>query len=453
MGLRMETSNMKYNILIVDDFPDTLELIQRNLTTQGYGAYTALSASAAIDILEATPVDLVISDLKMPKINGLDLIRHIKSNFKETEIMIISGYATVESAVESMRLGALDFLSKPFTDEELYEHVGHVIDKIRERRNVEQSNSNEVFSFSGILGNSRPMQKVFKTITKASVTPATVLISGESGTGKELVARAIHYNSSRASSPFIPVNCGGIPETLIESELFGYVKGAFTGATESRAGFFQTAEGGSIFLDEISDTSLSMQSKILRVLQEKEVCMVGSSKRRSVNVRIIAATNKDLRDMIEKGSFRADLFYRLNVIAIDLPALRDRDDDIAMLVRHFSTTFAEEMGKPIPVLTDQVLQDLLHYHWPGNVRELQNIIHRLVVMSDDCVIESSELPSLMRFSLTKDKRLHRSLAEVETEHIRNILISVDENKSMAAKILGIDRKTLRKKLKDFSIGN
>jgi len=444
---------MKYNILIVDDFPDTLELIQRNLTTQGYGAYTALSASAAIDILEATPVDLVISDLKMPKINGLDLIRHIKSNFKETEIMIISGYATVESAVESMRLGALDFLSKPFTDEELYEHVGHVIDKIRERRNVEQSNSNEVFSFSGILGNSRPMQKVFKTITKASVTPATVLISGESGTGKELVARAIHYNSSRASSPFIPVNCGGIPETLIESELFGYVKGAFTGATESRAGFFQTAEGGSIFLDEISDTSLSMQSKILRVLQEKEVCMVGSSKRRSVNVRIIAATNKDLRDMIEKGSFRADLFYRLNVIAIDLPALRDRDDDIAMLVRHFSTTFAEEMGKPIPVLTDQVLQDLLHYHWPGNVRELQNIIHRLVVMSDDCVIESSELPSLMRFSLTKDKRLHRSLAEVETEHIRNILISVDENKSMAAKILGIDRKTLRKKLKDFSIGN
>lgn len=446
----MKTDETKCSILIVDDSPDTLELIQRNLASQGYGAFTAQSASAAIDILEATPIDLVISDLKMPGINGLDLIRHIKSNFRETEVMIISGYATVESAVESMRLGALDFLSKPFTDEELYEHVASAMDKIREHRNSAMSNAERVCKYSGIMGNSKPMRKVFKTIEKASLTPATVLISGESGTGKELVARAIHYNSSRASSPFVPVNCGGIPETLIESELFGYVKGAFTGATESRAGFFQTADGGSIFLDEISDTSLTMQSKILRVLQEKEVCMVGSSKRRSVNVRIIAATNKDLRGMIEKGSFRADLFYRLNVIAIDLPALRERDDDIAMLVRHFSRTFAEEMGKPIPAFTDEAMQILLHYHWPGNVRELQNIIHRLVVMSDDDVIESPELPSLMRFSLTKDKRLHRSLAEVEAEHIRNVLVSVNENKSMAAKILGIDRKTLRKKLEGFS---
>ncbi len=442
----MKAGEMKFTILIVDDSPDTLEMIQRNLTSQGYIAYAALSASAAIEILEATAIDLVISDLKMPKVSGLDLIRHIRANFKETEVMIISGYATVESAVESMSIGALDFLSKPFTDEELFEHVGNAIDKVRERRNLKERNSKSLSNYSGITGNSKPMQKVFKTIEKASITLATVLIAGESGTGKELVARAIHYNSSRASSPFIPVNCGGIPETLIESELFGYVKGAFTGATESRAGFFQTADGGSIFLDEISDTSLSMQSKILRVLQEKEVCMVGSSKRQSVNVRIIAATNKDLRAMIEKGSFRADLFYRLNVIAIDLPPLRERDDDIIMLVSDFSKIFAEEMGKPIPAFTDKALQALLHYHWPGNVRELQNIIRRLVVMSDNNVIESPELPSLMRFSVMKDKRLHRSLAEVEAEHIRNVLVSVDGNKSMAAKILGIDRKTLRKKL-------
>jgi DNA-binding NtrC family response regulator len=291
------------------------------------------------------------------------------------------------------------------------------------------------------------MLKVFKAIEKAASTSATVLISGESGTGKELVARAIHYSSPRGSCPFIPVNCGGIPEGLLESELFGHVKGAFTGATESRAGFFQTADGGTIFLDEISDTSPSMQVKLLRVLQDGEVCMVGSSKTRKVDVRIVAATNKDLLNLVSKGLFREDLFYRLNVLTIALPPLRERADDILLLIRHFTSKFAQEEGKPIPKFSDDALRVLVSYQWPGNVRELQNVIQRLVLMSEGDLIDVPDLPSLMRFSALRSTGLNRTLAEVETEHIRNVLASVDGNKSKAAEVLGIDRKTLRERLK------
>jgi transcriptional regulator with PAS, ATPase and Fis domain len=276
---------------------------------------------------------------------------------------------------------------------------------------------------------------------------ATVLITGESGTGKELVARAIHYRSDRASSPFVPVNCGGIPEGLLESELFGHVKGAFTGAAESRAGFFQTADGGTIFLDEISETSLSMQVKLLRVLQEKEVCMVGSSQTRRVDVRVIAATNKDLLGLVNKGVFREDLFYRLNVITIGIPPLRERGDDILLLTNYITKKYAAELGRPAIRFSERALQVLSQYQWPGNVRELENVIQRLVIMSEDELIEVPDLPSLMRFSALRAPGLKRTLAEVEAEHIRNVLASVGGNKTKAADILGIDRKTLREKLK------
>jgi two-component system response regulator HydG len=291
------------------------------------------------------------------------------------------------------------------------------------------------------------MHHVFDMIAKAASTSATVLISGESGTGKELIARAIHYSSPRNTAPFVPVNCGAIPEELLESELFGHVKGAFTGATETRAGFFQTADGGTIFLDEISETRLSMQVKLLRVLQDKEVCMVGSTRSRKVDARILASTNKDLLSLVKKGGFREDLFFRLNVITIDLPPLRERSDDILLLAHHFVKQFSEESGKPTPRFSDEALQVLRNYHWPGNVRELENVIQRLVIMTDGNLIEVPDLPSLMRFSALRGEGFNRTLAEVETEYIRNVLASVEGNKTRASEILGIDRKTLREKLR------
>jgi transcriptional regulator with PAS, ATPase and Fis domain len=290
------------------------------------------------------------------------------------------------------------------------------------------------------------MLKVFDAISKAASTSATVLISGESGTGKELVARAIHYSSSRVSAPFVPVNCGGIPEGLLESELFGHVKGSFTGATDSRAGFFQTADGGTIFLDEISETSLAMQVKLLRVLQDKEVYMVGTTHPSKVDVRILAATNKDLLRLVEKEIFREDLFFRLNVISIAIPPLRERGDDIVLLINHFTAKFGKELAKPIPRFTEKVLRAFKTYDWPGNVRELENVIQRLLIMTDSDTIDVPDLPSLMRFSAQRVAGLNRSLAEVEAEYIRNVLASVNGNKTKAAQILGIDRKTLREKI-------
>jgi DNA-binding NtrC family response regulator len=443
----MAPSIEKEHILVVDDAPNTLEVLRRNLESQGYTVFTAPGVVEAIKILDSTPIDLVITDLKMPRVSGLDLVRHVRENFKETEVMMITGYATVEGAVRAVKTGAEEYLPKPFTDEELFSAVRRSLDKLHARRAGRAKVRQVPRDTYGILGESAEIQKVLEAIAKVSPTSATVLITGESGTGKELVARAIHYSSPRAAAPFVPVNCGGIPEQLLESELFGYVKGAFTGATESRAGFFQTADGGTIFLDEISDTSSSMQIKLLRVLQDKEVCMVGARRTRKVEVRILAATNKDLFGLVKKGAFREDLFFRLNVITISVPPLRKRGNDILLLAHHFAAKFAGELGKPTPRFSDKALQVLRTYYWPGNVRELENVIQRLVVMTDGDIMEVPDMPPLMRFSALRETGLNRSLAEVETEYIRNVLASVDGNKTQAASILGIDRKTLREKLK------
>jgi len=441
------SSTSKESILVVDDALSTLEVLERNLKTEHYQVFTASSVPEAIRVLEATPVDLVVTDLKMPEVSGIDLVRHVRENLKDTEVIMITGYPSIDGAVTAVKAGAQDFLSKPFTDEELLSAVRRTLDKLQARKTVQGSTEEVEPSSYGLLGTSEPMQRVFRSIAKAVSTSATVLISGESGTGKELVARAIHYHSPRASSPFVPVNCGAIPEELLESELFGHVKGAFTGALETRAGFFQTADGGTIFLDEISETSLSMQVKLLRVLQDKEVVMVGSTRPRKVDVRILASTNKDLGSLVKKGLFREDLFFRIHVITIDLPPLRERGEDLLILIHHFNARFAEELGKPIPQFSDQALQVLRNYHWPGNVRELENVIQRLVVMTDGGLIEVPDLPSLMRFSALQEVGFHRTLAEVEEEYIRNVLASVNGNKTRASKVLGIDRKTLREKLK------
>ncbi len=447
MTKKKPPSAKKERILVVDDVPDTLEVLQRNLRSEGYQVFTALGVDEAIRILEATPVDLVITDLKMPKVSGYDLIRHVRENFKDTEVMVITGYPTIEGAVKAVKTGAEEYLTKPFTDEELFSATRRTLDKLHIRKSVQAELHRTPSAPYGIIGESEAIRKVFSAIDKAASTLATVLITGESGTGKELVARGIHYSSSRTSDPFVPVNCGSIPESLLESELFGHVKGAFTGATESRAGFFQTADEGTIFLDEISETSLSMQVKLLRVLEHKEIHMVGSSRLQKVDVRILATTNKDLPSLVKKGVFREDLFYRLNVITIHIPPLRERRDDILLITRHFVSKFANELGKPTPRVSDNALQVLKNYDWPGNVRELENVIQRLIIMTDEGnIIEIPDLPSLMRFSALRGTGFDRTLAEVEAEYILNVLTSVDGNKTRAAKILGIDRKTLREKL-------
>ncbi len=444
----MSSSIAETRILVVDDAPDTLEMIQRNLTSQGYKVFTAPGVAQAIRFLEETPVDLVITDLKMPKVSGMELVRHVRENLRDTEVMMITGYATVEGAVEAVKTGAEEYLSKPFTDEELFSAVRRILDKLQMRRTQKITSSAELSSTYGIIGESKAMHKVYKSIAKAASTSATVLICGESGTGKELVARAIHYSSPRASSPFVPINCAAIPEQLFESELFGHIKGAFTGAGESRAGFFQTADGGTIFLDEIGEMSLSLQVKLLRVLQDKEVFMVGSSRSRKVDVRILAATNMDLPSLVKKGSFRQDLFFRVSVLTITAPPLRDREDDILLLARHFTRKFSEEADRPVPRFSDKALRVFKSYSWPGNVRELENAIQHVVVMTDGDLIDVLDLPSPMRFSALRGIGLDRTMAEVEGEYIRNVLASVEGNKTKAAKILGIDRKTLREKLKN-----
>jgi len=443
---KVDLSDRRDRILVVDDSPATLELLERNLAASGYRTFTAPNVAEAIKVLEITPVDLVITDLKMPGLSGVHLVRHVRENYGDMEVMIITGYPSVKGAVEAVKTGAEEYLTKPFTDEELLSAVERTLRKLHIRRTAHESLEQKVPVPHGLIGESRAMARIGEFIAKAALTSATVLISGESGTGKELVARAIHYRSARASAPFVPVNCGAIPEELMESELFGHIKGAFTGATETRAGFFQTADGGTIFLDEISETSLSMQVKLLRVLQDKEICMVGSRRPRKVDVRILASTNKNLPLLVKKGLFREDLFYRINVITVELPPLREREDDIFLLTRHFVRKFADELGRVAPRFSDNALQVLKKYHWPGNVRELENVVQRLVVMADGDIIDVPELPSLMRFSAFQPAALNRTLAEAEAEYIRNVLASVNNNKTRAAEILGIDRKTLREKL-------
>ncbi|MCK9459828.1 MAG: sigma-54 dependent transcriptional regulator [Proteobacteria bacterium] len=437
----------KERILVVDDSPATIEVIQRNLRSRGYTVITASCAAEAVETLRGSAIDLVITDYRMPGQSGMELVRHIRENHADVEVMMITGYATVEGAVEAVKGGAEEYLPKPFTADELFAAVSRALDKLQVRRAARSRTLTTPRSPHGIIGESEAMQQIYRMIAKTARSSATVLITGESGTGKELIARAIHYGGPRAASSFVAVNCGGIPEGLLESELFGYVKGAFTGAIETRAGFFQAADGGTIFLDEVGETSLAMQVKLLRVLQDKEVCMVGSTRAQPVDARILAATNKDLAAMGQRGLFREDLYYRLNVVSIELPPLRERGDDVLLLTNHFIAKYAADAERPVPRFTDAALNLLRRNHWSGNVRALENVIQNLLVMADGDVIDVPDFPPLMRCAGFRESGLDRSLAEVEAEHIRGVLASVDGNKTRAAEILGIDRKTLREKLR------
>jgi len=436
----------KANILIVDDDYDMLELVQRQLKEQNFHSFKAASVLEAIDILKFNAVDLLITDLQMPGIGGMELIKYVEEHFPKVPKLVITGYPSIDGALSAMKSGALDYLVKPFTAEELKHSVEKSLPKRIQDPEIKTSSTNKPSVYAGIVGNSEKIEQLIDLIERVKNNRATVLIQGESGTGKELVARAIHYKGSFAANPFIAVNCGAIPEDLLESELFGYKKGAFTGANENREGFFQAAAGGTIFLDEVGTAPLTVQTRLLRVLQEKEVRRIGEQKAHKIEVRIIAATNSDLQKMVQKGSFREDLYYRLNVVNIQTPPLREHKEDIPLLSKNFLRKYASEYAKPKIKFSNKALEMLERYNWPGNVRELENVVQRAIIMSEDR-IDIEQLPEYLKYPTPSKEHTLKSLKKVEKEHILKVLASVDNNKTKAAEILQIDRKTLRQKLK------
>lgn len=434
---------LKETILVVDDASDTVELISRNLEMHHFPVLTASSVKEAMALLKETEISLVITDYHMPFIGGLDLIRHVRENYPKTEVMMVTGYASVEGAVEAVKAGAEEYLSKPFTEEELLDAVNRTLEKLRLRISEKGGKEEDLCEGYGIIGRSEAILNIINSINKAAGTDAAVLISGEDGTGKELIARAIHYKSSRASAPFVPVSFPGIPEEMLENELFGFVRGR-----ETRKGFFQTADGGTLFLDEISESTIPMQVKLLRALQNKEIKMAGDNKQYKVDIRVIAATNKDMLNLIKKGLFREDLFFRLNIINITVPPLRERGGDITLLAEHFREKFSKDQKITAPGFTREALEALKIYSWPGNIRELENTIQQLVLSSEGKNFDIDDLPAhITGNTKKKTAKTARTLAEVELEHIMEVLESVDGNKNEAAVILGIDLKILTSKLK------
>lgn len=439
----------KENILIVDDNYDMLDLLQRNLKALNYHIYKASSVNEALGILKYTNIDLLITDLNMPEINGIELIKFTEEHYPLMPKLVITGLPSINSAVISIQAGAFDYLVKPFTNEELKKAVENSFIKTRNKAKTLLPKKTSIpidNNYSGIVGNSDQLRDLIEIIKRVKNNMATVLIQGDSGTGKELIAKAIHYNGVLAKMPFITVNCGGIPEGLMESELFGYVKGAFTGANESRIGLFQAASGGTIFLDEIGTASLSVQTRLLRVLQEKEITRVGSQIPEKLNVRIIAASNTDLFQMVQKNAFREDLYYRLNVVNIKTTPLRERKEDIIPIIDTFLKKYSIEYDKPNISITEKAIEILLRYSWPGNVRELENIIQRMIIMSDD-IIDIQQIPEHLKYHISSGEiNILKSLKEYEKEQILKVLAAVDNNKTHAAKILQIDRKTLNQKI-------
>ena len=441
----MALKERETRLLVVDDAADTREVLQRNLSRSGYKVFTAGGVAEAVRLLETTSIDLVITDLKMPGASGFDLIRHVRENYPDSEVMTITGYPSIEGAVKAVKSGAEDYLAKPFTQQELLTAVKKTLGKLELKRES-KARSPRIQPLFGLIGESPPMQAVIDSVLNAAGTTAAVLITGETGTGKEMVARAIHYRSPRAWAPFVPVNCASIPDGLLESALFGHVKGAFTGADETRVGFLQIAEGGTILLDGVSETTPAMQVKLLKVLQDREATMIGSTRSSKLDIRILAATTKDLPGLVTRGAFREDLFHCLNQLAITIPPLRERGDDLRLIVNHLLRRFSKESAKPGLLISERAMAALKGYPWPGNVRELENIIWRAVATAEGDVVELSDLPSFIGNHGHGEIGLDQTLAEVEAEHIRKVLASVGGNKTRAAQILGIDRKTLRQKV-------
>jgi DNA-binding NtrC family response regulator len=440
-------------ILIVDDEEIMRQSLTDWLKEDGYEVIAVEDGFKALELVQRENFDVMLVDLKMPKMDGLEVLREVKRLKVDVPVIIITAYATVDTAVAAMKEGAYDYIVKPFHPEEL----GIIIRKIIEHQNLKKENIllrkelSQRYQFHDIIGKGPGMQKVFELIRTVAPTRSTVLIQGESGTGKELVARAIHSESPRREGPFVALSCATLPETLLEAELFGYEKGAFTGALTAKVGKLEMAAGGTLFLDEVADISLKTQIDLLRFLQEREFRRLGGSETIKIDVRIIAATNRDLKELVEAGKFREDLFYRLNVITINIPPLRERKEDIPLLVQHFLEKFSAAIGKRVDKISPQAMSILMEYDWPGNVRELENAIEHAVVISQEDIVLPEVLPATILGKGEKRAPLQKSLRDVEKEHIEKILREVKGNITQAAEILGINRVTLYRKIKEYDI--
>lgn len=441
-------------ILVVDDEESLLEVLRAAMVKEGYEVTTTTKPDEAIRILHEDHMDAIITDLKMTPIDGIQVLQEAKKLDGDVVVIMITAFGSIETAVEAMKNGAYDYVIKPFQMDEIRMTLSRALvhrNLVKENFSLKRELAG-LYRFENIVGVSEVMQKLFRKMEKLADTDSTVLIYGESGTGKELVARALHYNSARKDKPFVAVSCGALPETLLESELFGHVKGSFTGAIANKEGLFKVADGGSIFLDEVGSTSPAIQSSLLRVLQEMEIRPVGATRNIKVEVRVIAASNERLEDKIKQGTFREDLYYRLSVIPLDLPPLRERRDDIPLLVDHFMRRALAKRGSAIEVkMSSEVLDMLMSYDWPGNVRELENAIERIVALSDGGLIQLDQLPEKILVpqeirEVTQTKNLKAFVQEKEWAHIQRMLRETGGDKKKAARILGIDLVTLYRKM-------
>ncbi|HXX58272.1 MAG TPA: sigma-54 dependent transcriptional regulator [Thermodesulfovibrionales bacterium] len=451
-------------VLVVDDDDIIRRICRKILKPEGYTVETCADGLEGLKALHDHSFDLVLTDLMMPDMNGIELLKKIREHWPDTEVILITGFGTVKTAVEALKYGAYDYIEKPFTPEELLNIVARclerrllIVENLRLRREI-----HALYRMENIVGMSMAMQKVFQLIATVAPLEATVLLTGESGTGKEVVARAIHYNSPRKDGPFLVVDCGTIPDNLMEAELFGYAKGSFTGATETRKGLLDLAGNGTVFFDEIANLKMSLQAKLLRVLQEKEYRPIGGKGLRKADVRIIAATNKDLSVMVRDGIFREDLFYRLNVFPLRLPSLRERKEDIPVLAQHFLGKYSREIGKDVPHLSADAVQQLIAYEWPGNVREIENVIHRALIICDGRVLKpehivipsesETDVPKTLGELKKKRKDLKmKSVEHTEKQFLLSALERNDWNISKTAQAVGMQRTNLHALMKKHVI--
>jgi len=452
---------MKGKILVIDDEPNLRHVLTVVLERAGYGVTGAANGAEALSVLEGNVFDLILCDVRMPEMDGLAFLKETAERGVDTTTIVMSAYGSIDTAVEAMRLGAADYISKPFKPDEILLKLAQIEERnqLREENLRLRSAVQETFSFQNMVAKSEAMGEIFEAIRKIADYKTTVLITGESGTGKELIAKAIHYNGVRKDKPMVAVNCGGLPENLLESELFGYVKGAFTDAAKDKKGLFQEANGGTLFLDEIGELPLSLQVKLLRVLQDEMVRPLGSTESVKVDVRIIAATAANLAEAVKEGTFRDDLFYRINVLLIEVPPLRDRNQDVPLLVTHFVEKFNKRLGKDVKGFRPEALQALMAYPWPGNVRELENVVEKTMVLTEQQEIGSSELPDELKGDASSDTSpwptegilLKPNIVALEKNPIQKALAETDNNRTRAAKLLGISHPTLLSKMKNCGI--
>lgn len=449
---------MPAKILVIDDEESMRNFMEIMLSKEGYSVETAGSGKRGLGLVKSTDYDLVIADLNMPEMDGIEVLKEVKKAKKDQDLIVMTAYASVDTAIEAMKQGAADYITKPFKVDE----IKIVIEKCINSRQLQVENSSlkqrlqKDSSFDRFIGSSEPIVKLKKLAERIAQSDSTVLIRGESGTGKELVARAIHHHSPRVNGPFVSINCAALPETLLESELFGYKKGAFTGAIKDKEGLFQVADGGTFFLDEVGSTSMAIQVKLLRVLEEKKITPVGGTKEDEVDVRLIAATNADLEEEVKLGRFRADLFYRLNVIPIVIPSLRERKDDITLLVEHFVKVFCGKVNLAPKTVSKEAMEILIRYSWPGNVRELENTIERAVLLNRSGTLGTSDFPEKLskvepQPVVSEADPKTPTLESIEKAYIHFVMEQAGGKKAKAAKILGIDTSTLYRKLEKYQL--